>query len=396
MMKKFRVGILFGGRSGEHEVSLLSAASVLQAIDKNKFEVVPIGITKEGRWLTASEAERLLQGKPIEEARPLRAGDPEATPGAAVLAKGEAVVVPPEPIHRENGMVPFQTAPLARRAADRAINVDIIFPVLHGTFGEDGTIQGLLELADIPYVGAGVLGSAAGMDKDVMKALFHSAGLPIVQHVTILRGNWEGEPKKIEKLVEKKLKYPLFVKPANLGSSVGISKARNRKELGPAIYEAAKFDRKIIVEEGVGGAKNKAREIECSVLGNDRPQASVPGEIVPSKEFYDYTAKYLDEGSQLIIPAKLTKSETKKVQELAIRAFQAVDCAGLARVDFLMDPKTRKLFVNEINTMPGFTAISMYPKLWAASGLPFPQLIDKLIQLGLERHQEKKKNQYSR
>jgi D-alanine-D-alanine ligase len=396
MMKKFRVGILFGGRSGEHEVSLLSAASVLQAIDKNKFEVVPIGITKEGRWLTASEAERLLQGKPIEEARPLRAGDPEATPGAAVLAKGEAVVVPPEPIHRENGMVPFQTAPLARRAADRAINVDIIFPVLHGTFGEDGTIQGLLELADIPYVGAGVLGSAAGMDKDVMKALFHSAGLPLVQHVTILRGNWEGEPKKIEKLVEKKLKYPLFVKPANLGSSVGISKARNRKELGPAIYEAAKFDRKIIVEEGVGGAKNKAREIECSVLGNDRPQASVPGEIVPSKEFYDYTAKYLDEGSQLIIPAKLTKSETKKVQELAIRAFQAVDCAGLARVDFLMDPKTRKLFVNEINTMPGFTAISMYPKLWAASGLPFPQLIDKLIQLGLERHQEKKKNQYSR
>ena len=395
-MKKFRVGILFGGRSGEHEVSLLSAASVLQAIDKSKFEVVPIGITKEGRWLTASEAERLLQGKPIEEARPLRAGDPEATPGAAVLAKGEAVVVPPEPIHREHGMVPFQTAPLARRAADRAINVDIIFPVLHGTFGEDGTIQGLLELADIPYVGAGVLGSAAGMDKDVMKALFHNAGLPIVEHLTILRGNWEGEPKKIEKLVEKKLKYPLFVKPANLGSSVGISKARNRKELGPAIYEAAKFDRKIIVEEGVGGAKNKAREIECSVLGNDRPQASVPGEIVPSKEFYDYTAKYLDEGSQLIIPAKLTKSETKKVQELAIRAFQAVDCAGLARVDFLMDPKTRKLFVNEINTMPGFTAISMYPKLWSASGLPFPQLIEKLIQLGLERHQEKKKNQYSR
>lgn len=395
-MKKFRVGILFGGRSGEHEVSLLSAASVLQAIDKNKFDVVPIGITKEGRWLTSSEAERLLQGKPIEEARHLRAGDPEATPGAAVLAKGEAVVVPPEPIHRQQGMVPFQTTALARRAADRAINVDVIFPVLHGTFGEDGTIQGLLELADIPYVGAGVLGSAAGMDKDVMKALFRNAGLPIVKHLTILRGDWEGEPKKIERLVEKKLKYPVFVKPANLGSSVGISKARNRKELGPAIYEAAKFDRKIIVEEGVGGTKNKAREIECSVLGNDRPQASVPGEIVPSKEFYDYTAKYLDEGSQLIIPAKLTKSETKKVQELAIKAFQAVDCAGLARVDFLMDPKTRKLFVNEINTMPGFTAISMYPKLWAASGLAYPELIEKLIQLGLERHQEKKKNQYSR
>jgi D-alanine-D-alanine ligase len=396
MMKKLRVGILFGGRSGEHEVSLLSAASVLKAIDKNKFDVLPIGITKEGRWLTSSEAERLLEGKPIEEARHLRAGDPEATPGAAVLAKGEAVVVPPEPIHREKGMLPFQTAPLARRATDRAINVDIIFPVLHGTFGEDGTIQGLLELAEIPYVGAGVLGSAAGMDKDVMKALFRNAGLPIVKHVTILRGDWEAEPKKTEKLVERKLKYPVFVKPANLGSSVGISKAHNRKELGPAIYEAAKFDRKIVIEEGVGGKKNKAREIECSVLGNDRPQASVPGEIVPGKEFYDYTAKYLDEGSQLIIPAKLSETETKKVQELAIKAFQAVDCAGLARVDFLMDPKTRKLLVNEINTMPGFTAISMYPKLWAASGLAYPDLIEKLIQLGLERHEEKRKNQYSR
>jgi D-alanine-D-alanine ligase len=396
MMKKLRVGILFGGRSGEHEVSLLSAASVLKAIDKNKFDVLPIGISKEGRWLTSPEAERLLEGEPIEEARHLRAGDPEATPGAAVLAKGEAVVVPPEPIHREKGMLPFQTPALARRATDRAINVDIIFPLLHGTFGEDGTIQGLLELAEIPYVGAGVLGSAAGMDKDVMKALFRNAGLPIVKHVTILRRDWEAEPKKTEKLVERKLKYPVFVKPANLGSSVGISKAHNRKELGPAIYEAAKFDRKIVIEEGVGGKKNKAREIECSVLGNDRPQASVPGEIVPGKEFYDYTAKYLDEGSQLIIPAKLSETETKKVQELAIKAFQAVDCAGLARVDFLMDPKTRKLFVNEINTMPGFTAISMYPKLWAASGLAYPDLIEKLIQLGLERHEEKRKNQYSR
>jgi D-alanine-D-alanine ligase len=396
MMKKLRVGILFGGRSGEHEVSLLSAASVLKAIDKNKFDVLPIGISKEGRWLTSPEAERLLEGEPIEEARHLRAGDPEATPGAAVLAKGEAVVVPPEPIHREKGMLPFQTPALARRATDRAINVDIIFPLLHGTFGEDGTIQGLLELAEIPYVGAGVLGSAAGMDKDVMKALFRNAGLPIVKHVTILRRDWEAEPKKTEKLVERKLKYPVFVKPANLGSSVGISKAHNRKELGPAIYEAAKFDRKIVIEEGVGGKKNKAREIECSVLGNDRPQASVPGEIVPGKEFYDYTAKYLDEGSQLIIPAKLSETETKKVQELAIKAFQAVDCAGLARVDFLMAPKTRRLFVNEINTMPGFTAISMYPKLWAASGLAYPDLIEKLIQLGLERHEEKKKNQYSR
>jgi D-alanine-D-alanine ligase len=404
-MKKLRVGILFGGRSGEHEVSLLSAASVLHAIDKNKYEVVPIGITKDGRWLTAEHAENLLQGKIVLESRQLRAGDPDTTPAAAVLARGEAVIVPPEPVHRQSGLVPFQSdAALTRRASDRAINVDVIFPVLHGTFGEDGTIQGLLELADIAYVGAGVLGSAAGMDKDVMKSLFIAAGIPIVKHVTILRGAWETEPKKIQKLVESKLNYPVFVKPANLGSSVGISKARNRTELGPAIEEAAKFDRKIVIEQGVGGKKKKAREIECSVLGNDEPSASVPGEIVPGKEFYDYTAKYLDEGSQLIIPAKLSKADTKRVQELAIAAFKAVDCSGLARVDFLMEPdsqtksgkKSGKIYLNEINTMPGFTAISMYPKLWAASGLAYADLIDRLIQLGIERHEDKKKNQYSR
>jgi D-alanine-D-alanine ligase len=396
-MEKLRVGILFGGRSGEHEVSLLSAASVLNTIDKDKYEVVPIGITKDGRWLTAEHAEYLLTGKLVLEPRNLRAGDPDTTSPAAVLARGEAVVVPPEPVHRQSGLVPFQTdAGLMRRASDRAINVDVIFPVLHGTFGEDGTIQGLLELADIPYVGAGVLGSAAGMDKDIMKSLFMAAGIPIVKHVTILRSAWEHDSKKVQKLVESKLTYPAFVKPANLGSSVGISKAHNRKELGPAIEEAAKFDRKIVIEQGVGGKKEKAREIECSVLGNDEPSASVPGEIVPGKEFYDYTAKYVDEGSQLIIPAKLTKAETKKVQQLAVAAFQAVDCSGLARVDFLMDPKTRKIYLNEINTMPGFTAISMYPKLWAASGLAYADLIDRLIQLGIERHADKKKNQYSR
>jgi D-alanine-D-alanine ligase len=394
-MKKLRVGILFGGRSGEHEVSLLSAAAVFKAIDQNKFEVVPIGITKEGRWVTAADAERLLAGEPLEHARQLRAGDPEATPAAAVLHNGEAVIVPPEP-QKSSGITPFQSEPLARRASDRAINVDVIFPVLHGTFGEDGTIQGLLELADIPYVGAGVLGSAAGMDKDVMKALFRAAGLPVVKHVTFLRGEWESAPKKITKLVESGLTYPVFAKPANLGSSVGISKARDKKELGPAIEEAAKFDRKIVVEEGVGGKKNKAREIECAVLGNDKPDASIPGEIVPVAEFYDYSAKYLDEGSQLIIPAKLGKAEAKKVQQLAIAAFKAVDCSGLARVDFLMDPKSRKIYLNEINTMPGFTSISMYPKLWAASGVPYPELIEHLIRLGIERHQDKKKNQYSR
>jgi D-alanine-D-alanine ligase len=396
-MSKLRIGILFGGRSGEHEVSLLSAASVLNAIDKEKYEVVPIGITKDGRWLTAEHAENLLQGRLVIEPRHLRAGDPEITAAAAVLARGEAVVVPPEPVHRQSGLVPFQTdSSLTRRASDRAINVDVIFPVLHGTFGEDGTIQGLLELADIPYVGAGVLGSAAGMDKDIMKSLFIAAGIPIVKHVTVLRSAWEKDRKKVRRLVASKLKYPVFVKPANLGSSVGISKAHNGKELGPAMEEAARFDRKIVIEEGVGGKNNKAREIECSVLGNDDPVASIPGEIVPVKEFYDYNAKYLDEGSELIIPAKLTKAEIKKVQELAVRAFKAVDCSGLARVDFLMDPKTRKIYLNEINTMPGFTAISMYPKLWASSGLDYPDLIDKLIQLGIERHEDKKKNQYSR
>jgi D-alanine-D-alanine ligase len=393
MMKKLRVGILFGGRSGEHEVSLLSAASVFSAIDKNKYDVVPIGITKEGRWVTAGDAEQLLKGEAAGQSH-LRAGDPDATSSAAVLAHGEAVIVPPEP--QRNALSPFQTDALTRRASDRAINVDVIFPVLHGTFGEDGTIQGLLELADIPYVGAGVLGSAAGMDKDVMKSLFRAAGLPIVKHVTVLRSEWEANPKKIQKLIESKVKYPMFVKPANLGSSVGISKARERKELGPAMEEAAKFDRKIVIEQGVGGKKHKAREIECSVLGNDNPTASVPGEIVPGKEFYDYTAKYLDEGSQLFLPAKITKAETKKIQQLAIAAFKAVDCAGLARVDFLMDPKTRKIYLNEINTMPGFTSISMYPKMWAASGLEYPRLIEQLIQLGMDRHLEKKKNQYSR
>jgi D-alanine-D-alanine ligase len=397
-MKKIRVGILFGGRSGEHEISLLSAASVFNAIDKNKYEVVPIGITKEGRWVTAADAERLLQGK-VEDHKHLRAGDPEATPGAAVLAKGEAVVVPPEP-QKHGSLTPFETDAsshtLTRRATDRAIDVDVIFPVLHGTFGEDGTIQGLLELADLPYVGAGVLGSAAGMDKDIMKALFRAAGLPIVKHVTLLRSEWETKAKKVEKFVESKLKYPVFVKPANLGSSVGISKAHDRQELGPAIEEAAKFDRKIVIEQGVGGRKQKAREIECSVLGNDNAEASLPGEIVPSTEFYDYNAKYLDEGSQLIIPAKLSKGETKQVQRLAIAAFKAVDCSGLARVDFLMEPKSRKIYLNEINTMPGFTAISMYPKLWAASGVSYSDLIGRLIQLGLDRHEEKKKNQYSR
>ncbi len=402
-MKKIRVGILFGGRSGEHEVSLLSAASVLEAIDKEQYEVVPIGITKEGRWVTAGRAEQLLRSNNISkghEERHLRAGDPDYTPGAAVLAKGESVVVPPVPVQSSTGAItsfePEGGAAMARRWTDNVIKVDVVFPVLHGTFGEDGTIQGLLELADIAYVGAGVLGSAAGMDKEVMKQLFHGAGLPMVSHVTVLRRDWESNPKKVQRLVESRLKFPVFVKPANLGSSVGISKAHDREELPAAINIAAEYDRKIVIEQGVGGKRHKARELECSVLGNDDPAASLPGEVVPGKEFYDYAAKYLEEGSQLIIPAKLTKAQTRQVQEMAVAAFRAVDCAGLARVDFLMDPQGKKIYVNEINTMPGFTAISMYPKLWAASGVSYPELIHRLIQLALERHEDKKRNKYSR
>jgi D-alanine-D-alanine ligase len=395
MSPKLRVGILFGGRSGEHEVSLLSAASVIEAIDTRKYEVIPIGITKEGRWVTAAHAERLLKGKHEDagaEPRRLRTGDPDATSAAAVLSNGETVIVPPVPGHE---LALFQSA-LPRRPEEQGINVDIIFPVLHGTFGEDGTVQGLLELADIAYVGAGVLGSAAGMDKAVMKRLFREAGLPMVKHVTVLRCDWESAPRRVQKQIETELKYPVFIKPANLGSSVGISKVHNSGELPAAIEEAAKFDRKIIAEQGVGGKTAKARELECSVLGNDTPEASAVGEVVPIKEFYDYAAKYLEEGSELIIPAKLTKAKTKQVQEMAVRAFQAVDCSGLGRIDFLMDPRSEKVYVNEINTMPGLTSISMYPKLWAASGLSYPKLIDRLIQLGLERHRDKTRNRYTK
>jgi len=403
-MKKLRIGVLFGGRSGEHEVSLLSAASVLKAINRKKYDVVPIGITKEGRWVTASDAERLLTNGGTAPEKHLRAGDPDATAPAAVLAKGESVIVPPVPSSGKTGtLVPFETEArgIENTGPAQVLNLDVIFPVLHGTFGEDGTIQGLFELAGIAYVGSGVLGSATGMDKDVMKRLFASAKLPIPKYVTFLRGEWQSSSKKIVAKIEAALKYPLFVKPANLGSSVGISKAHDRKELGPAIAEAAKFDRKIVIEQGVGGKRGKARELEVAVLGNDNPEASVVGEIVPGKEFYDYEAKYLVEGSIPIIPAKLTKAQAKQIREMAIAAFRACDCSGLARVDFLMEPgsksgKTGRIYLNEINTLPGFTSISMYPKLWAASGVAYPDLIDRLIQLALERRAEKDRNTYSR
>lgn len=399
-MTKLRIGVLFGGRSGEHEVSLLSAASVLKAIDRNKYDVVPIGITKAGNWVTASDAHRLLTGESAHAERHLRAGDPATTTAAAVIARGESVIVPPVPSGDQTGaLVPFEThaGVLAQHHADQVLNLDVIFPVLHGTFGEDGTIQGLFELAGIAYVGSGVLGSATGMDKDVMKRLFAAAKLPIPKHVSFLRAEWESSPKKTIAKIEAALKYPLFVKPANLGSSVGITKAHNRKELGPAIDLAASYDRKIVVEQGIGGKSGKARELEVAILGNDNPQASVVGEIVPGKEFYDYEAKYLTEGSNLILPAKITRAQTKQIQQTAIAAFRACDCSGLARVDFLMDPgKSQRIYLNEINTLPGFTSISMYPKLWAASGISYPDLIDRLIQLALERRRERDRTNYSR
>jgi D-alanine-D-alanine ligase len=372
--KKLRVGILFGGKSGEHEISLRSARSILAAIDRKKYEVVELGISKAGRWLPAREAQSLL-------------GEFESS--SSTLDTGLSI---------------------AAAAAEPALGtgLDVVFPVLHGTFGEDGTVQGLFELADIAYVGSGVLGSAAAMDKDTMKRLFQAAGLPMTPHVTILRGEWKADPKRCTRLVEKELRYPVFVKPANLGSSVGISKVKSRKDLATAMDLAASFDRKIVVEQGVGGAGVKPRELEVAVLGNDAPEASVVGEIVPAKEFYDYEAKYELDGadeSVSIIPAKLSAAEAKKIRAMAIAAFRACDCAGLARVDFLMAPAVRgkggkikpaEILLNEVNTMPGFTSISMYPKLWQASGVSYSKLIDRLIELGLERHREKQQTQFSR
>jgi D-alanine-D-alanine ligase len=352
----------------------------------------------------------LKTGTTVETAgKELRAGDPAATPGARVLAEGQPTLLAPEPagaplpathadaLTLEGGAGSSGSSAIDSHAALDGQSLDVVFPVLHGTFGEDGTIQGLFELAGIAYVGSGVLGSSAGMDKDVMKRLFAHAKLPIVKHVTLLRAEWEKSPRKAIAQVEAALKYPVFVKPANLGSSVGISKVHERKELGPALKLAAKYDRKLVVEQSVGGKNTKARELEVAVLGNDKPEASVVGEIVPGKEFYDYEAKYLSEGSVPVIPAKLSRAETRQVQEMAIAAFRACDLSGLARVDFLMEPEGKKrIFLNEVNTMPGFTRISMYPKLWEASGIKYKDLITRLIELAVERHAEKSQTTYSR
>jgi D-alanine-D-alanine ligase len=358
--KVLRVGVLFGGRSGEHEVSLASAASVIRGLDPDKYEAVPIGISKDGHWLVGEGAVKML---------------PE------VLKGGRRVMLTADPT--EAAIVPLDRGAGAQR-------LDVVFPVLHGTYGEDGTIQGMLDLAGLPYVGAGVLGSAVGMDKDVSKKLFEAAGIPVVPWVAVQRWEWEKDPEAVRTRIEQEFAYPVFVKPATLGSSVGMTKVHNAEELGSALDLACEFGMKVMVEKAVD-----AREIEVSVLGNHEPQASVPGEIIPHREFYDYTAKYLEDGTQLVIPAVLKPAQVQKIQALAVKAFRAVELTGMARVDFFLEKKGTKLYLNEVNTIPGFTSISMYPKLWEASGIGFRELIDKLIELAFEMHAEKARTKYA-
>jgi D-alanine-D-alanine ligase len=378
--------VIYGGRSGEHEVSVASAASIIRHLDRSRYEPVPIRIEKDGRWTLADKAPTAISAADVIEHARLQAARP-ARPGREahmVAHPGEDTVLTIE--RRETGS---DIAEHRTQAVVTGLGLDVIFPVLHGPYGEDGTVQGLLELANVPYVGAGVLGSAVGMDKAVMKTLFAAHGLPIVKHLTVLRREWERDARAWTTRVATELGYPVFVKPANLGSSVGISKAKNDEELGQAVHLAADFDRKIVIEASVANA----REIECAVLGNDEPEASIPGEIIPSREFYDYEAKYLDEGSRLLIPAPLTDAQVAEVRRLSVDAFRAVDGAGMARVDFLMAggsaPDQGTMYLNEVNTIPGFTTISMYPKMWEATGLAYPALIDRLIALALERHGEK-------
>lgn len=370
MADKLRVGIIFGGRSGEHEVSIASAASVMDAIDPDKYEVVPIGITREGRWLAGVNPRLLAAGSTMSES---------AEGVTAVTITGDPTV---------HGLVPADAHAAGAERASRPL--DIVIPVMHGTYGEDGTLQGLLEMAGVAYAGCGVLGAALGMDKEKAKMVFKAAGLPVVDWLTVRRLEVDRDAAAVEAHIEAAFAYPVFVKPANMGSSVGVGKAHDRSELREALAVALRFDRKAIVEPGVN-----ARELECGVLGNDEPLASIVGEVVPSNEFYDYHAKYLDNASRLDIPAHIPDEMAAEIRRLAVAAFQALDLAGLARVDFFLDRDSARLYVNEVNTMPGFTQISMYPKLWEASGIPYPQLLDRLIELALERQAEKARTQTS-
>jgi D-alanine-D-alanine ligase len=360
--RKLRIAVLFGGRSGEHEVSLMSARSVLAALDLAKYEVLQVGITRQGRWLSGENAlEQFSQGD---------------------LNGLEAVFLPPDPSHP--ALYRWNAEKLEKFA-----EVDVYFPVLHGTFGEDGTLQGLLEMADVAYVGAGVVGSAVGMDKGIFKDVMRANGIPVVESLLVLRSEIEQDLAAVIARAEALAPYPLFTKPANLGSSVGITKCNSRADLSKGLQEAARYDRRVLVERGV----QQPREIEVSVLGNDQPQASVPGEILPSREFYSYEAKYLDGTSGLRIPADLPAEISESIRQYALRAYRLIDCAGMARVDFLLEKETQQVYLNEVNTIPGFTQISMYPKLWEASGLPYPQLLDRLIELALQRKAERDRTQ---
>jgi D-alanine-D-alanine ligase len=368
--RKLRVGVIFGGRSGEHEVSVRSARAIIEAIDRKKFDVVPIAITKAGKWLSPAQSTALL---PAEVHGLLSQRSNESDGDVALLG---------DPSHK--GLISLQPD----SGSNVAEKLDVVFPALHGPFGEDGTLQGLLEMADVPYVGCGVLASSCGMDKVTMKALFVQAGLPICKHIWFLRSQWRSNPEKILRKIKSEIGLPCFVKPANLGSSVGVSRAVDRKSLAVAIDLAAEYDRKIIIEEEIVG-----REIECAILGNDQPEASLPGEYVIHEEsarFLDYTEKYASTGNvSFVVPAPLSKAITTKLQKMAIQAFQAVDGSGLARVDFFLDHKSGELVVNELNTLPGLTEVSGYPKMWETSGLSFTKLIEKLIELAFDRHREK-------
>ena len=369
-MKKLRVGVIYGGRSGEHEVSLASAAAVFQNLDRDRYEPIAIRIEKDGRWTLPPRPPTLISAADVIHSAKQELT--ERTPEAHLVAHpgGDTLIT----INRDN-----------QQAQVSGLGLDVVFPVLHGPYGEDGTVQGLLELANVPYVGAGVLASAVGMDKATMKLVFAAKGLPLCDYEVVLKRDWQRDERAVMNAVVNTLGFPVFVKPANLGSSVGISKAKHAAELRAAISLAAEFDRKIVVEAGVP----QAREIECAVLGNDEPEASVPGEIVPGREFYDYEAKYLDDTSRTIIPAELTERQADEIRRLSIAAFKAVDCAGMARVDFLLAGDSGALYLNEVNTIPGFTTISMYSKMWEASGLSYAKLVDRLITLALERHAEK-------
>lgn len=373
---KARVGVVFGGRSGEHEVSLMSAQAVMAALEKSGYEVVPLGITREGKWVTGGNPMRLLEGIARGEAAALLAEGLPPTEDASGRSRGGESA--------SRALVASETKLIPGVNSGGIPQVDVIFPVLHGPYGEDGTIQGMLELAGVPYVGSGVLGSALAMDKAAMKAVFKAEGFPTPKHVLVMRADWQESQEDVLRCVQEEIDFPCFVKPANLGSSVGVTKVRAAEQLAHALDIACRYDRRVIVEQAI-----PAREVECSVLGNDRPIASLPGEIVPHREFYDYVAKYIDTSTEFIIPANLPAGTIRQIQDLAVRGFIALDCAGMARADFFVDRLSGQVYINELNTIPGFTNMSMYPKMWEASGISFPDLVDRLVQLALERHEDR-------